>query len=301
MSAQRAGIATALAAFFLWGVLPAYWKQLGFLSPGVIVAQRTVWSLALLVPILWWRGEWRSVMATLGRPRALAWYLLSVLLLSSNWLIYVWATLNGRIIEGSLGYYLNPFFNMLFGTLWFHERHSRVQLAAIALALCGVLLQVPAVGRIPWVALALALSFSLYAVVRKRAPLGALGGLGVETVLLAPLAAGWLLWGGGSPAAVFGATPAQWLLVAGTGLATMLPLLCFGHAARNLRLTTLGILQFLGPTLQFLIGWRFYGEPMSPARLLSFAVVWLAVAVYATATLRAARGAARRLATEPGT
>ena len=280
-----------MAAFFLWGVLPLYWKQLGFLPPGAIVAQRTVWSLVLLVPLLAWSGDLARTFRRLRDPRTAAWHLLSGALLSGNWLLYVWATLNGRIIEASLGYYLNPFFNMLFGTLWFHERHSRLQLTAIALALSGVLLQVPAVGHFPWVALVLALSFALYAVVRKRAPLGALAGLTVETTLLAPLAAAWLVLGG-PPGNAFGGTPGQFLLVAGTGLATVLPLLCFGHATRRLRLTTLGILQFLGPTLQFLIGWRYYGEPMTLPRLLSFALIWLAVALYATTALRTGKRAA---------
>jgi len=286
MTSGRTGIPAALAAFFLWGVLPVFWKQLEFLPPATIVAQRTVWSLVLLLPLLAWSGEFRATFRVLRQPRSAGWHLLSGLLLSSNWLLYVWATLNGRIIEASLGYYLNPFFNMLFGTLWFRERHSRLQLIAITLALSGVLLQVPAVGHFPWVALTLALTFALYAVVRKRAPLGALAGLTLETALLTPLACGWLLVGGLPLAAAFGATPTQCLLVVGTGLATVLPLLCFGHATRRLRLTTLGILQFVGPTLQFLIGWRYYGEPMTLGRLLSFALIWLAVAIYATATIR---------------
>ena len=225
----------------------------------------------------------------LRSPRAIAWQLLSGLLLSANWLLYIWATLNERILEGSLGYYLNPFFNMLFGALWFGDRHSRPQLAAIVLALAGVALQIPAVGHFPWVALTLALTFSLYAVVRKRAPLGALAGLTAEASLLAPFAMGWLLFSSATPAAAFGDHPRQILLVIGTGLATALPLLCFGHATRTLRLTTLGILQFLGPTLQFLIGWKFYGEPMTTMRLLSFSLIWLAVGLYAVSTLRAAR------------
>ena len=287
MPNDRTGIPTAIAAFFLWGVLPVFWKQLDFLAPGTIVAQRTIWSLALLVPLLLWSGDFRSTFGVLRQPRAAAWHLLSGLLLSANWLLYVWATLNGRIVEASLGYYLNPFFNMLFGTLWFGERHSRLQLIAIAIALCGVLLQVPAVGHFPWVALCLAVSFALYAVVRKRAPLGALAGLTLETTLISPLACGWLLVGGLPLAATFGASPLECLLVIGSGLATVLPLLCFGHAARRLRLTTLGILQFIGPTLQFLIGWRYYGEPMTAGHLASFALIWLAVAIYATAALRA--------------
>jgi chloramphenicol-sensitive protein RarD len=289
MNHSRSGVWSALAAFFLWGVLPVFWKQLAFLPPVTIVAQRTLWSLAFLLPILWASGEVRQLRQAMRSPRAAAWQLLSGVLLSSNWLLYVWATLNDRILEGSLGYYLNPFFNMLFGALWFGDRHSRPQIAAIVLALAGVALQVPAVGHFPWVALTLALTFSLYAVVRKRAPLGALAGLTAEASLLAPFALAWLVFSSATPAAAFGGSPGQIMLVIGTGLATALPLLCFGHATRSLRLTTLGILQFLGPTLQFLIGWKFYGEPMTTTRLLSFSLIWLAVALYAGSSLRAAR------------
>ena len=272
---------SALAAFSLWGVLPAFWKQLSFLPPLTIVSQRTLWSLVLLAAIVAWTGGWQRIGAALRSPRALLWQLAAGLLLAGNWLLYVWATLNDRIVEGALGYYLNPFFNMWFGFLWFGERHNRRQLAAIGLALAGVLMQIPAVGHFPWVAVVLALSFSLYAVVKKRAPLGSLEGLATETCLIAPLAAGWILLGTGSTTAAFGSSPDQILLVACSGLATTLPLLCFGHAARSIRLSTLGILQFLGPTLQFLIGWKIYGEPMGSTRLASFSLIWIAVALYA--------------------
>ncbi len=283
---NRSGVMAALAAFFLWGILPVFWKLLDFLPPATIVAQRTLWSLLLLLVILAVRGESKELFRGLRRPSAVAWHFLSGALLASNWLLYVWATLNGRIIEGALGYYLNPFFNMLFGALWFGDKNSRWQLAAIALALCGVALQIPAVGHFPWVALTLAVSFSLYAVVRKRAPLGALVGLTAETSLLAPIALGWLVFSNPSTQAAFGGSwPHAWLVV-GTGLATALPLLFFGYAARTIRLTTLGILQFLGPTLQFFIGWKLYGEPMTAARLCSFALIWLAIGIYAADALR---------------
>jgi chloramphenicol-sensitive protein RarD len=277
----RSGVLAALAAFFLWGVLPIFWKLLGFLPPPSIVAQRTIWSLLLVLGILWWRGEGRSLWAGLKSPRALGWHLLSGSLLASNWMLYVWATLNGRIVEAALGYYLNPFFNMLFGALWFGDKNSRWQLAASALALGGVALQIPAAGHFPWIALTLALTFSLYAVVRKRAPLGSLVGLAAETSLLTPIALGWLVLTHSSPAAAFGGTWAHAGWVAVTGLATALPLLFFGYAARTIRLTTLGILQFLGPTIQFFIGWKLYGEPMKGGRLLSFGLIWLAVGIYA--------------------
>jgi len=282
---QQTGILAALGAFTLWGVLPVYWKLIDFLSPASIVAQRSLWSLLFLSLIVIAKREVGQLGGYLRNRRMVASLLLSGLLLASNWLLYVWATLNGRIIEGALGYYLNPFFNMLFGALWFGERHRPLQLLAIAIALGGVALQVPAVGHFPWVALLLALTFSLYAVVKKRAPLESRTGLTVETLLLSPLALMWVLFHPSGESSGVGATPLQTALVIGSGLATTLPLLCFGHAARNIRLSTLGILQFLGPTLQFIIGWKVYGEPMTSSRLLSFALIWLAVALYGAAGL----------------
>jgi len=278
---SRSGVLAALGAFFLWGVLPMYWKLIDFLPPPSIVAQRTLWSLVILLAVLACRREGGGLVHHLRNPRAAAWHLLSGSLLAVNWMLYVWATLNGRILEAALGYYLNPFLNMLFGTLWFGERHNRLQLAAIALAIGGVALQIPAAAGIPWLALTLAVTFSLYAVVKKRTLLESRLGLTVETGLLAPAAIVWLSIHADTPAAAFGGTWAHAALVAGTGIATTLPLVFFGHAARNIRLTTLGIIQFLGPTLQFLIGWRLYGEPVTPARLLSFACIWLAVIIYA--------------------
>jgi chloramphenicol-sensitive protein RarD len=276
----------AVAAFFLWGVLPLFWKTLDFLSPATIVAQRTLWSLVFLVGILAWQREWRRLFDGLASIRSASWHLLSGALLAANWLLYVWATLNERIVEGALGYYLNPFLNMLFGALWFGERQNRMQCCAIGTALCGVALQIPAVGHFPWVALTLAVTFSLYAVVRKRSPMESRQGLTTETLLLAPIAVGWLLVESSQGRQVFGGSGPETLLVACSGLATTLPLLCFGHAARNIRLTTLGILQFIGPTLQFLIGWKIHGEPMTDARLFSFSLIWLAVGIYAVDALR---------------
>lgn len=281
VTSSRSGVLAAIAAFFLWGVLPIFWKFLHFLPPPSIVSQRTLWSLVLLLIVLKFSGETKNFITGLRNPRAIAWHFLSGILLSSNWLLYVWATLNGHILEGALGYYLNPFFNMLFGALWFGERHNRWQLSAIALAICGVGFQIPGIGHFPIVAVTLAVTFSLYAVVRKRAPLGALVGLTAETTLLAPIALGWLLWHSSTPADAFGDSPLRVLLVVSTGLVTAIPLLCFSYAARNISLTTLGILQFIGPTIQFFLGWKLYGEPMATMRLVSFGLIWLAIAIYA--------------------
>lgn len=281
----------ALAAFFLWGILPLFWKQLDFLPPASIVAQRTLWSLFILLVILFCKREAAGLLRDLRSPRLAVWHLMSGTLLAANWLLYVWATLNGRILEGALGYYLNPFLNMLFGVLWFGERHNRLQIAAIALALCGVALQIPAAGTFPWVAVILATTFSLYAVVKKRSPLESRLGLTMETVLLAPVALGWLLLHSSSPGEAFGGTFPHALLVIASGIVTTLPLIFFGHAARNISLTTLGILQFLGPTLQFLIGWKFYNEPVTTSRLITFGLIWMAVGIYAIdARLRERKG-----------
>ncbi len=286
MDRTRSGILAALAAFFLWGILPIFWTTLNFLLPASIVAQRTVWSLVLLTAIVCWCGQGAAFASALRSPRILGWFLLSGLLLAANWLLYVWATLNHHIIEAALGYYLNPFFNMLLGAVCFGDKNSRRQFLAIILAMAGVALQIPAVGHFPWIALILAGSFSLYALVRKLAPLDSLVGLATETSLLAPLALMWLILNHSSPASAFGGTWEHTGLVIATGLATAAPLLFFSYAARTIRLTTLGILQFLAPTLQFFIGWKLYNEPMTGSRLLSFALIWLAVSIYAFDSLR---------------
>lgn len=281
MDRTRSGVFAALVAFFLWGVLPIFWKHLGFLPPVSIVSHRTIWSLLLLLPLVWFRGDRPALMAGLKSPSTYGWHALSGVLLASNWLLYVWATLNGRIVEGAFGYYLNPFFNMLFGAMWFGERHNRRQLMAIGLALAGLAFQIPALRGFPWVSFLLAVTFALYAVVRKKAPLGSLNGLVMETVLLAPVGLIWLAGHSASFPEAFGGSPGRAVWVIATGAATATPLLFFGYATRTIRLTTLGILQFLGPTLQFLIGWKLYGEPMSSLRLVSFGFIWLAIGVYA--------------------
>lgn len=279
------GIATAACAFTLWGILPFFWKQLEHMPPLTIVCHRTLWGLPLLLLVLGFRKRWNVAYSAFRQPGVLAWHALSGTLLAGNWLLYIWATLNDRILEGALGYYLNPFFNMLFGFLWFGERHNQTQIIAIAIAFVGVACQFPAMEGWPWVALALASSFSIYAVIRKRAPLGSLEGLTVETSLMVPLAAIWLLLQrqGRLPSE----DPAtSILLLLGTGAATVLPLVLFGHAARKISLTALGILQFIGPSLQFLIGWIFYQEPMPPLRFLSFGLIWIAISMYAADSIK---------------
>jgi chloramphenicol-sensitive protein RarD len=274
------GIWCALGAFFLWGVLPLYWKALQATPAASIIAHRTVWSLLILWAILAWQGNARLTLQHLRDPRIALWHLLSGLLLGGNWLLYVWATLHERIIEAAFGYYLNPFFNMLFGYLLFAERQSRLQKISIAIALAGVACQLRGLHGFPWIAVTLALSFSLYAVVRKKSPLSSLPGLSLETLLLAPIALVWLSISTPSMLQTLTQFDSQTLLLLGTGFATATPLLLFGYATRKISLTTLGMLQFLGPTLQFFIGWKIYHEPMTVERSISLALIWLAIALY---------------------
>jgi chloramphenicol-sensitive protein RarD len=274
------GISSALGAFFLWGVLPIFWKLLQNFPFTTIIAHRTIWSLLILWAILLVQGNAIAALKKLREPRIIAWHLLSGLLLAGNWLLYVWATLHERILESALGYYLNPFFNMLFGYLLFGERHRPLQKASIALALLGVGCQFHSVNGVPWIALTLALSFSIYAVVKKKSPLPSLTGLSLETLLLSPIALLWLCISQPTLATTLHAANGEtWLLIA-TGIATATPLLLFGFAARKMSLTTLGILQFLGPSLQFLIGWKIYHEPFTMERVISFSLIWIAIALY---------------------
>lgn len=291
MGSAGKGVLSAGIAFSIWGILPLYWKAwFGFAPASVLIAHRTLWSLVVLVPLVCWGRRLGEIGSALRQPRLAAWHLLSGVLLASNWLLYVWSTLNERIIEGALGYYLNPFLSMLLGYFFFGERHAPAQKLAIALALAGVALQFPAVKGVPWLAILLAITFAFYGLVRKRAPLGALSGLFLETLILAPVAAGFL-WLATPPAAAV-ATIQHLPLLATTGIVTVIPLLCFANGARNLRLTTVGILQFIGPTCQLFIGWLVYQEPMPPLRLASFALIWSAIALYASSALRQQRGLA---------
>lgn len=267
-------------AFFLWGILPLYWKSLSEIPPTTIIAHRTLWSLIMLWAILAVKGRAFSTLRELRRPSVVLWHLLSGFLLADNWLLYVWATLNGHIIEGAQGYYLNPFFNMLFGFLFFGERQNRLQQVSIALALMGVILQFQGQQGFPWIAIALALSFSLYAVVRKKSPLESLPALCVETLLLVPIAIIWLFVKTPTILDSLQTLNATSILLVCTGIATATPLLLFGFAAKNISLSTLGILQFIGPSIQFLLGWLHYGEPMTLHRTIAFVMIWSAIALY---------------------
>jgi chloramphenicol-sensitive protein RarD len=292
---RASGFAYAFAAYLAWGAFPAYWKQLSHV-PGVqLVAHRVVWSFLFVTVLLTVLRRWSELLGVLRNRRALAALLLTTGLISINWGLFIGAVNTGRVMEASLGYYINPLVNVLLGRLFLGERLRPLQLAAVGLALLGVLNLTLGVGQVPWMALALAGSFSLYGLVRKLAPVESLTGLAVETGLAAPEGLA-VLFLGGWESPVMGATPRDTLFLIGSGVATALPLLWFALGARRLRYSTLGIIQYLAPTCQLALAVLVYGEAFTPRHAVTFSLIWTAVLLY---TCDGLWGRARALPTTP--
>lgn len=275
------GAVAAFSAYALWGLFPLYWKAIQNVSPLEIIAHRMVWSFVFVLGLLLVTRQLPTLGRALRHPRSLLIFLASALLLSVNWFIYVWGVNNGHIVDTSLGYFINPLISVLLGVVFLKERLRLGQAAAVALALGGVVYLTLSYGVVLWIALSLALSFGLYGLLRKIAPQEALVGLSLETLLLCGPALIYLVVLEVNQTAAFGHRDLSTsLLLAFTGVATGLPLLLFGYGARRVTLITLGILQYIAPTLQFLLGVLVYGEAFTPARLLGFSLIWVALAVY---------------------
>ncbi|HWQ11227.1 MAG TPA: EamA family transporter RarD [Roseiflexaceae bacterium] len=275
------GIFYAAGAYIAWGLLPIYWKALHHASVFEILAHRIVWALLIALGLLAARRHWAWLGQALRSGRTLLAFAASALLLSVNWFVYIWAVNAGNIVETSLGYFINPLVNVLLGVLFLKERLRPGQGLAVAVALAGVLYLTVLYGSFPAIAVALALSFGLYGLLRKTAALGALEGFTLETLLLVPPALAYLGYREAMGAATFTfADPLTALLLVGAGGVTAAPLLLFAVGARRIQLTTLGIIQYMAPTLQFAIGVLLYGEPLSPQRLAGFVLIWIALAIY---------------------
>lgn len=288
----RAGLLLGVGAYLCWGVMPLYFRLIARVPAAEIVAHRVIWSLLFLGALIALRRGWAAVRTALGW-RSLAILAGSTFLLSINWLVFTYAVTHDHVLAASLGYYLNPLVNILLGVALLKERLSRLQIIATALAATGVAILALGSGAGPgvWMSLALAISFGSYGFLRKIAPAGAMEGLAIETLLMAPFALAWIGWVETSGTAGFSAFgPAVAFLVAFGGAVTAIPLLLFTGAARRLPYSTLGFLQYIAPTLQFLIG-VFYGEPLTPAHLACFGAIWTALALVAFDGLRAARRA----------
>ena len=285
------GIAYAALAFLIWGLFPLYFKALHEVPPVQILAHRMVWSLVFLCAVLTVRRQWHWLPDVLRRPRVVATFTLSALLLSANWFIYIWAVNNGHVIDASLGYFINPLVNVLLGLLVLKERLRPGQWGAIGVAALGVMWLTWQAGQLPWIALLLAGTFGAYGLLRKTAALAALEGLSFETLLLFPLAAayvGWLTMNGSNAFIDTSSDTTRWLLVA-AGPITAIPLLLFAAGARRIPLSVLGMLQYIGPTIQMLLGLVVFHETFTPARLAGFIVIWSALGLYVAEGLWSSR------------
>jgi chloramphenicol-sensitive protein RarD len=284
-----AGLISALAAYVAWGLFPVYFHALAAVPPFEILAHRVVWSVGFLVLLLSAMGRWAAVGDLLRRPRRLATLAATALLISANWLIFIWATTTGHVLDSSLGYFVNPLVSVLLGVAFLREPLSRPQLGAVSLAATGVLWLVISAGQLPWISLALALSFGLYGLLRKRAAVDSVAGLFIETLLLAPLAALWLGRLEGSGAGHFSPGGRLAWLLAASGALTALPLIWFAQGVQRLRLSTVGLLQYVAPSLQFGCAVLLYGESFTRAHAVAFSCIWASLAVYSADALQAAR------------
>ncbi|HVU25639.1 MAG TPA: EamA family transporter RarD [Opitutus sp.] len=275
------GALAASACYLLWGLVPVFWKQLAAVDATEVIAHRHVWSLLFVLVLMRAGAGWEQLREAVRARAPLQWHAASGVLLTVNWLVYVWGVNHGHVIETSLGYFLVPLVVVALGRVLLHERLRPGQWLAIACALVGVLVLVERVGRLPWIALTLAGTWSVYGLLRKKSPLGPLVGLGLETLLMTPPAVGFLLWRQYAGAGAFGhASLMTHVYLVSVGVITAVPLLLFAFAARRIRFSTLGFLQYIAPSLQFAIGLWFYHEPFSPQQAAAFVFIWCGLGLY---------------------
>ncbi len=296
----RSGFFYGLGAYFLWGVLPIYFKLIPSVSAFAIVSHRVVWSVPFLAVLVIGIRGWKKFAPILRDRRTILILLLSSLMIGINWVLYTWSVVSGHILAASFGYYLNPLANVLLGRFVLKERLSKLQWTAVAIAGAGVsVLALGALGQL-WISLTLCVSFALYGLLRKVVKADSLTGLAVETVVLWPLAVAYLVFLAANGGEAWAATEGENALLLLAGIATTTPLLLFTAAARRLPYSTLGMLQFLAPTLQFLLAVGLYGEPFTRAHAIAFGAIWTALALYASSLISQKRSEARCPPTELG-
>jgi chloramphenicol-sensitive protein RarD len=286
---SRSGFALGLSAYFLWGVLPLYFKAVSAVPPFDIVAHRVLWSLPVLAGLIIVSSGWQKVGDVVASRRTFAVLALTSVLIAGNWLLYVWAVNFGHLLAASFGYYLNPLANVLLGRFALKEKLSPLQWTAVGISAAGI--SVLAAGALSqlWISLTLCISFSLYGLLRKVVPADAVTGLAVETAILFPVAIAWLAWRYSLGQPVMGAGIEITGLLVLAGIVSTTPLLLFNAAAKHLPYSTMGMLQFIAPTLQFLIAVLLYGERLTTAHIIAFGSIWIALALYVTALIRAPR------------
>ncbi|BEN42439.1 TPA: EamA family transporter RarD [Serratia marcescens] len=277
----RQGIFFALAAYFMWGIAPAYFKLIQQVPADEILTHRIIWSFFFMLALITLGRSWPKVRAACQNRKRLLLLAVTALLIGGNWLLFIWAVNNHHMLEASLGYFINPLVNVLLGMLFLGERFRRMQWVAVALAFTGVLVQLWQFGSLPIIGLGLAFSFAFYGLLRKKIAIDAQTGMLIETLWLLPVAAVYLFLFADSPTSHLSANP--WslnLLLVAAGIVTTVPLLCFTAAATRLRLSTLGFFQYLGPTLMFLLAVTFYGETVGQDKLVTFGFIWAALILF---------------------
>ncbi|MFA0014826.1 EamA family transporter RarD [Vibrio lentus] len=283
----RQGILLAVAAYTMWGIAPIYFKSLSEVSPFEILSHRVVWSFFLLAFLLHMSRGWRKVRDTLTSKPKMLYLVATSTLVGANWLIFIWAVNSNHMLDASLGYYINPLINVLLGMFFLGERLRKLQWFAVSLAAIGVIIQLIAFGSVPIVAIALAFSFGFYGLLRKKVSLEAQTGLFIETLVMLPIAATYLLFIADSATSDFSMNPMQLnLLLVAAGVITTVPLLCFTGAATRLKLSTLGFFQYIGPSLMFLLAVLIYGEAFTSDKAITFAFIWGALVVFSFDGLR---------------
>lgn len=275
------GILSGIGAYALWGFFPIYWKYLHDVPALQVIGHRIGWSFLLLILVILVGGQWKEFRSAVSQPNVIGIYSIASILLSVNWLVYVWGVNAGFIVETSLGYFINPLLSVLLGVIFLRERLRPAQWIPVSIAAIGVIYLTVVYGRLPWIALSLAFSFGFYGLVKKLAPLGSLHGLTLETGIVFPAALLYLLIAeaNGSGSFLHDSTGIDLLLIGG-GVVTTIPLLMFASAAKQIPLTVVGLLQYIAPTLQFLIGVFIYKEPFDRSHLIGFGIVWLALVIF---------------------
>lgn len=277
----RQGIFYALGAYFIWGIAPAYFKLVKEVPPTEIMTHRVIWSALFMLGLITLSRGWRQVRSVLAQPKKVLLLALTALTIGGNWLLFIWAVNNQHMLEASLGYFINPLINVVFGMLFLRERFRRLQWLAVLLAATGVLVQLWQFGSLPIIGLGLALSFALYGLVRKKIQVDAQSGMLIETAWLFPLAAIYLFGFADSATSHLSANPLSLnIKLIAAGIITTIPLMLFAAACARLRLSTVGFFQYLGPTLMFLLAVLFYGESLTPDKMVTFGFIWLALAIF---------------------
>lgn len=289
--AQPSGLPQALGAYFIWGFVPVYFKWLSHVPPIEVVAQRILWSIPLLLVIMFFRKQLGDFAAIIRHRAHLRNLLISATLIAINWLIYIWAITNDHVLAASLGYYLNPLVNVLLGRMFLGERLRPMQLVAVAVATLGVAILIGDALDTLWLSVSLACSFGLYGLIRKITPVGSVPGLAVETTLLAPLSLGAAFWFASNGTGGFGDDFNTTALLILAGAVTAIPLLLFATAARRMSYASLGFVQYIAPSIAFLLGVFVYGEPLSSTKLACFVLIWASIAIFCADALRTYRAA----------